>query len=676
MNIVFQTPGLLWLLPLAATPVLFHLFFRVRARKLAFPALLFFLAANPRMGARRKLREWLTLAFRCLALLCILFALPRPMLRGTGSASPILLVLIDDSASMAASSPTGESRLDRAISGATALLADKAIHSAAVATTVQDPDCTFPDSTQDDTSQLIATIASLTPTDASGAAAAALARLGDAVGKGASHPCEAHVFTDLQSTDWLRAGGTAPALPIGTELFIHDVAREEDRAGTVAIASIAPPPRSPVAGRAWTAQVELVNRGARAADVTVDSAIDDSTPKRQAISIPANSRKEATVLFNGGPSGLARAHVALGGQAAAPGSTAWIGVEVVQTATAWLAGTSRTHGLLAPALSPDGPGALTGLATMEVATSGLPSLLAGDTAPTAVAMTPPQLAAYSRDAHAWLARGGTVIVAPEAGDDAPAPISLDDFGLSFLPLETAEDGAPLSAVSPGDPFWRELRDDAGEVRLKGALAFRWQPIKAPANGAPLLSVSKNGAPQDALVRIDVDKGRIFASGIAWDMRSSTLPRRAAFLAMAQAMAHPENASGSSSQIVAGEPLAANGAASLRFRAFAGPQSSWHGAAGETPPPPRAGLYELRRDNEEPVVLSVRGDDAEADPAFCKASEIPMLAGANPRVFKYTSATATLRAVTAARSGRPLYAILVAAAIAFLVAETIAANRFA
>lgn len=674
MNLAFQSPALLWTLPIAAAPILFHLFFRVRARKRTFPALLFFLAADPRMGARRKLREWLTLALRCLALLCASFALSRPMLRGTGSASPNLLVLVDNSASMAAKSPTGESRLTRAISGATALLTDQSIHAAAIATTVRDPATSFPDSLEADTAQIRAALETLSPTDASGNPANALARLGDAAGKTASHPCEAHIFTDLQSADWLRTGDTPPALPIGTEVFIHDVAHEGDRAGTVAIAAITPPSRNPVAGRPWTSQIELVNTAPRAADVTLDSAIADSTPTRQTVTVPAKSRKSVAAQFSGGPAGIARAHIALGGQAAAPASEAWFAIDVVPTTTAWLAGDARRHGLLAPALSPDGPGALTGLATKDLAESELSAILAGDAAPSVVAMTPHQLSANSRDAQSWLARGGTIIIAPEPGAEAPSPLSLDEFGLSFLPAESAENGAPLSALSKDDPFWRELRDATGDVALHGALAFHWQPIAAK-NGAPLLSVSKNGAPQNVLTRIDIGNGSIFASGIAWDMRSSTLPRRAVFLAIAQSMAHPRNAGENFIPAVAGAPVAANGAATLRFRGFAGQQSSWLGSPDDAPPPPRAGLYELRRDNEEPVILSVRGDDAEADSSLSQADDIPIFANLNPHVFKYTSATATIRNVTAARSGHPLFAIFIAIACLFLVGETIVANRF-
>ena len=49
-------PFFLSLLPLAALPVLFHLFFRLKKTPRAFPTLMFFNRIDPKLNARRRLR--------------------------------------------------------------------------------------------------------------------------------------------------------------------------------------------------------------------------------------------------------------------------------------------------------------------------------------------------------------------------------------------------------------------------------------------------------------------------------------------------------------------------------------------------------------------------------------------------------------------------------------------
>jgi len=73
--VTFLAPAMLWLLPLGLLPVVFHLFFRVRRQPRPFSSLLFFLAADPRLSARRPIREWLLLVLRCLLLLSLLLVI-------------------------------------------------------------------------------------------------------------------------------------------------------------------------------------------------------------------------------------------------------------------------------------------------------------------------------------------------------------------------------------------------------------------------------------------------------------------------------------------------------------------------------------------------------------------------------------------------------------------------
>ena len=98
---MFLHPWIMALAPLAALPVLVHLFLRLRRTSLPFSSLMFFLKVDPHAQARRRLREILLLLLRMLILLLAVLALSRPQLStvGGGGAAAVVL-LIDTSASM------------------------------------------------------------------------------------------------------------------------------------------------------------------------------------------------------------------------------------------------------------------------------------------------------------------------------------------------------------------------------------------------------------------------------------------------------------------------------------------------------------------------------------------------------------------------------------------------
>ncbi len=99
----FVAPGLLWLVGLAAIPVVIHLLSRLRLQRAPFPSLALLATVRRERFSWLRLKELLLLAFRTLALLALLLALARPFLRhrlsGLGRAADLVIVL-DDSYSM------------------------------------------------------------------------------------------------------------------------------------------------------------------------------------------------------------------------------------------------------------------------------------------------------------------------------------------------------------------------------------------------------------------------------------------------------------------------------------------------------------------------------------------------------------------------------------------------
>lgn len=116
----FLQPLILFGLPLVLLPVLIHLLNRLRYRTQQWAAMRFLLSAQKQSIRRSRLRQWLVLLMRMLAILAIILFLARPMTGGWSSAfssgQPEFIVLIlDRSASMETRLPNGQTRRERAL---------------------------------------------------------------------------------------------------------------------------------------------------------------------------------------------------------------------------------------------------------------------------------------------------------------------------------------------------------------------------------------------------------------------------------------------------------------------------------------------------------------------------------------------------------------------------------
>ncbi len=124
----FLNPLFLFGLAAAAVPILIHLFTRKRPREMPFPSLEFLSEVNRSEIRRLRLRQWLLLLLRTLAVAALALAISRPALKGTTGfarrASTSAVVLVDQSGSMGATAPggtlLGEAR--RAVEGLLAAL--------------------------------------------------------------------------------------------------------------------------------------------------------------------------------------------------------------------------------------------------------------------------------------------------------------------------------------------------------------------------------------------------------------------------------------------------------------------------------------------------------------------------------------------------------------------------
>ncbi len=117
----FIQENILWGLPLILLPVIIHLINRMRHKPRQWGAMQFLLAATRSSTSHSKIKNWLILAMRILAVLMLLLFLSRPLVGGWmgwafGGAPDVIILLIDRSASMESRiSGTDKSRRQYAI---------------------------------------------------------------------------------------------------------------------------------------------------------------------------------------------------------------------------------------------------------------------------------------------------------------------------------------------------------------------------------------------------------------------------------------------------------------------------------------------------------------------------------------------------------------------------------
>jgi len=102
MPFQFVQPQFVWALAGLAIPIIIHLLFRRRSRKVELGTLRFLKIVLEENARRRKLKRWLLLSLRmaCLALLAGLFARPYLLARDLAGRDRLVAILIDRSASM------------------------------------------------------------------------------------------------------------------------------------------------------------------------------------------------------------------------------------------------------------------------------------------------------------------------------------------------------------------------------------------------------------------------------------------------------------------------------------------------------------------------------------------------------------------------------------------------
>jgi hypothetical protein len=670
MPLFFSNLAALWLLPAVVLPIVFHLFFRLRRQVREFPSLMFFLRIDPRLSAKRKIHEWIILLLRCLFLALLILALLRPILGTQSSGEPVArLILIDNSGSMAQLTAGGISKLKLAARAAGLLLASaRPGDSTAVQLMLPDPTSTLPGKFDAAPAAVRDALGNLTSSDGAAPVAKAI-RAALATLETARQPLrELHIITDLQKTNWSR-GELSPEAT-NCHVIIHRIESAPLTAGSVSLAAVESPARAIPAGRVTPVRLALQNEGTAAAQARINSTDDSGKNVSREVTMGPGGSSAQALTFSFPTPGFHWAQVWLEGDAAPSASRVELGFFCTDVRKAIFAGHKSDFGAMPYAIAPGGNADLSGIEPDFVEVSQLDEVLAEK--PLAVALTWDSIPSGNA-LQDYVREGGTLFLlpAPESGATIAKPPP-GWLGASPGVLNKPSGPEPAVLLRPGDELWRDLLDAAGQPQLGALRIFQYVPIQTGPDWQTLIA-SARGAP--VLARRPLEHGQIFASGLAFTPKWSSLPLKASFVVLMQNAVFGAQAEHLPMQSLrAGEDFRFDSPdVPASVKSLAGAALDWQGLAREFPGFPRAGIYAIAQ-RDRTSWLAVSADPDEAVPRFLPLGPVPLLHNLAQDVAPLAHAEDITRLGAAQAGGAPLYRWLLLAALFLLLAETWLANE--
>ena len=614
-------PLFLSLLPLAALPVLFHFFYRLKRQTRPFSTLMFFHRLDPKLNARRSLREWLILLLRALLIVFVLLALARPVWFGHGQEGSVAVVLLmDNSGSMTGAGAGGRTKLKQAVDGARDILAE--LHPAdraGIVLLTPDPAVTLPAGLSQDKTALKLALDGISETEAGGSVAGAMDRAMRMLEASSAAHREIQVFSDLQQEKWGQPPVNLPAPSRGLEVAVHRVASPSSGLPNVSLTQVEMPSRPVVTGRRFPVQVRLANAGPGQVRVRLHWLDDAGHRGDLELAVAAQEEKNVPVTLAASDPGLHWVLFSLDGDDFSADNRAAAAFMAVEQQSVVFLGGAADFGYLPLAMSPTGDGRLSGLA---ISFSSLETF-AADKQPGFVALPWEDLPRAGEALRQFLMKGGTALLVPSPKAPGGAGTKPDWLAISPETLQGASNGLALAVLDKASAIFDDMRDEKGGVALRNVKVFRCRPLHLDAQAAPLLGLEDGSV---VLASQKVGQGLLLASGLAFDPAWSTLPLKPAFVALAQGMVlNHAAAQGSITSLVAGDPLPgrAGEADSLVVQSLGGSPLDWKGQAGQLTTFPRVGVYALHAGRETRWV-GVRSSEKEGRRKFIAGDTLAAL----------------------------------------------------
>ncbi len=678
----FLNPLFLFGLGAAAIPVLIHLFTRRKPREVRFPSLDFLSEVNQSEIRRLRLKQWLLLLLRTLALALLAMAMARPSMQGGargGSAASTLVALVDVSGSMGAPDADGRPLTATARRVVESLLATLGPADELLLIPYDRTPRPLSEAPLADAARLRAGAQALTPGASATDHAAALALAARALTQSRALNRELFWVSDFQRTGFLERGLEAPPGPWGTSrVYLVPLAPRSRANAALSGAALAP------AADAGTAPaLEVV---AESFDAVGGGPAQDFALEARALPLPGAPSATDLSLGRGFVSlaarGEGRTLVPLarlpeaGGEVLLPDDA--LALDNRHVFAAGRSGTLRVvvreDGAPSPlrlALEAGSP--TSGLAVRAVDAAALASgtgeadlIVVGD-----VERLGPAELQTVLDFHR---AGGGLLLAPGARADLTAWNDL--LGTLGAGTLGAEDAAAPGAA------WRLLRAVAGHAILDGFPARPGEPLtQARFTRVPALRAA---AGSRVLLRFDerhaalIEAGRALVLAAPLDLARSDFALSGAFLPLVHQAARVLARGTAAPSLTPGDSWSAPAAAEWRLEDEAGRNVPVHVESGSgaaravSVPLERAGLYRAYAGGQLRASIAVNPDPREGDLApLSEASVIAAFPKGRVRLVRMGDDLAAR--IRQARFGRELWPEFVIAALLLLVAESVIAR---
>lgn len=650
MSILFQNLAFLSLLALAGVPLLVHLISKAKPPEYRFSNIAFLRKILTTTIRFKKPKDYLILALRTLAIFALAAAFLLPLLLSENAPLPgekrTTILIIDRSASMAAHEGAA-SRFDSAIALASDFLSSSPPDLANLIWIDANPTAAFPEPAPN-IAFLADEIARAAPLSQPGAITPAielaLRQLHNAPGRR-----EIHIVSDFQESAWKNFSA---AIPKDIYLTFSKVA-ENDLPNT-AVTSLVSVPAAPVAGQQVIVQTRVANYSTepRRISLTLDAG---GSRQSQNLDLPPNGEAEAVFSVRVANPGLLPITAEIDADSFPSDDRRHTVVRVRE---------SLRLAVAAPENNPS-------TATLARVANAIPwlTLIPGvdpEKLPPCEILYLPQWSGTNPEALIKLSETTSLLVYP--APDCPASAIATLFGektdptSTQLALQTDPTGWEVSPVSSHPAF---KLFSAGQFGNPLAGTFRQRPKLPAFPSAESIAAFSDNAP--ALIR--AKSRRILLSALSLDPAISTWPTESPFLpAIAEILLYLEP-----------------GATTENFAALPGDTLSWNNPAidnstipvlespdkslppltadgtiwkSETPTAP--GIHRWLVSNQLVHLTAVNFPESESDLT-------PLATTPDP---EQTGATALATRNPALAHGLPLWPLLIAAALFFLLAEAL------
>jgi hypothetical protein len=297
----FLNSALLAALSLGLIPILIHLLNRQRFKEVDFPTLRFLQEMQRQKMRRVRVRQWILLLLRTLAVLALVLAMARPVLKseasliGGGDARASVVLVLDRTASMNTESPAGTRFRELQVRAQELVQALGSNDEIQILWSDAKP-VVFPDAPTQHKTLIRDEIEAATVTEAGGSLTEAVGMARSILGQSQNLLKEVYVLSDFSGSAWPASLPQTPILPDDVRLYVLNIASKN--VSNVGITSANVTSRLIAPGRPVELSFTVTNSGNDDRnDRIVGAYLDGKRVAQTRLSVRAGETRTETIRF-------------------------------------------------------------------------------------------------------------------------------------------------------------------------------------------------------------------------------------------------------------------------------------------------------------------------------------------------------------------------------------------